>query len=59
MDIQATVIYAGKANRGLATSTVGWTIQRTTLDAGGNPTTIQFTDEGTAIWDNRATETYS
>lgn len=58
MDIQTTVIYIGTAQAGTAESAIGWTIKRLLLDASGNPTTIDITTKDTAIWDDRATETY-
>lgn len=57
-DIGATVIYVGYAPRGTATSAAAWTIKKTALDVTGNPTSTLWTSV-TAIWDNRATETYT
>lgn len=57
-DISDTVTYTGRAAHGVASSAPGWTIMRTTLVA-GVPTTETWTGVGTAVWDNRATETYT
>lgn len=56
-DIQDTVIYVGRALPGVANSASSWTIKKVTL-VSGNPTVTQWTGT-TAIWDNRASETYS
>lgn len=58
-DIQAAVIYVGHARFGAATSAPVWTIKRVTLDVSGNPTAEQWTMVGLAVWDDRATESYS
>lgn len=62
IDITPTVIYVGYAdykNDGVAptAAAAGWTIKKITL-TGGNPTNIEWSGEGQAIWDNRSTETY-
>jgi hypothetical protein len=56
-DIGETVIYIGEAELGSATSASVWTIKRITL-VGGEPTFTEWSD-GTAVWDDRATEAYS
>lgn len=58
-DIQSDVIYTGFAPNALATNATGWTIKRVQLDVSGNPTAEQWTGDGSAVWDNRATETYT
>lgn len=58
IDIQSTVIYVGTAARGEATSDPVWTIKKVTLSS-GNPTAITWTDEESAVWDNRTSEAYS
>jgi len=55
-DIGDTVIYVGSAVLGTLTSAAAWRIKRTYL-VGGNPTITQWTSS-TAVWDNRATETF-
>lgn len=57
-DIQDTVIYVGTAPRGTATNATGWTIKRTLL-TDSNPTSETWTNEGSAIWDNRVSEAYT
>lgn len=57
-DIGTSTIYIGTAARGTAATAAGWTIRRITL-VSGNPTISEWTNAGTAIWDNRAVETYS
>lgn len=54
-----SVIYIGYAEVGLAQSAVGWTIKKLDLDASGNPISEKWTAVGTAIWNNRLSETYS
>lgn len=51
-----TVIYAGYAPKGLATSTTGWLLQKFTYDANNNLTLRQIAYDS---WDNRATASYS
>jgi hypothetical protein len=58
-DIQTTVIYTGFAMTGTATSSVGWTIKRNLFDIDGNPTSEMWTADDAAVWDDRATESYS
>ena len=58
-DFTASAIYVGAAPAGAATSAASWTIKKIGLDAGGNPTYTQSTGIQTAVWNNRATETYS
>ncbi len=58
IDIQPTVIYVGTAARGEPTSAMAWRIKRIDLDGDGNPTVIQWS-EMMAVWDDRATTTYS
>lgn len=58
-DFTTTAIYVGAAPRGTVTSAASWTIKKVALDAGGNPTTTTWTDYGTAVWDDRLTETYT
>ena len=48
-----------KAGAKAATSAASWTIKKIGLDAGGNPTYSQSTNIRSAVWNNRATETYS
>lgn len=57
-DIQATVIYAGRAERGTAASASAWIIKRILLDGSGNPTASAWAGPN-VIWDNRAGLTYS
>lgn len=57
-ELQDTVAYIGTAPQGMATSAAGWTIERITFDADGNPTAKNATKTLVAVWDNRATETY-
>ncbi len=56
-DITDTVIYTGIANQGTAENAVGWTITKTEFTA-GDPTSKTQTKTESAIWDNRALETY-
>jgi len=55
-DIGDTVIYIGTAELGSATSAAVWEIKRITLVA-GEPTFTEWSSS-TAIWNNRASETY-
>ena len=56
--VGTTYTYIGVAERGLATSSVGWTIKRFEfLD--GTLQAKKITDSKAAIWDNRVSETYS
>lgn len=57
-DIGTTTIYVGTAALGAAASAASWTIRKITL-SGGNPTQSQWTALRTAVWNNRATETYT
>lgn len=58
-DIGTSAIYVGTALKGVAAATAEWTIKKITLDASGNPTNVQWSDERAAVWDDRATETYT
>jgi len=53
----ATYTYTGFADPGTATSAATWSIMRETLATGA----ITWANAGrySAVWDNRATETYS
>lgn len=53
-----TIIYVGYSEFGVSSSQDLWTIKRINLDANGNPTLETWTATGTAIWDNRTSETY-
>jgi len=62
VDILPTVIYVGygdydRTGTPPASSAAAWTIKKVTL-TNGSPTNIQWTNEGSGVWDNRATETY-
>jgi hypothetical protein len=57
-DIQNNVIFIGSAPRDTATNTAAWRIKRIDIDVNGNPTQVRWT-EGSAIWDNRLSETYT
>jgi hypothetical protein len=57
-DIQAAIIYVGVSPLATSLAGTGWTIQKITLVA-GNPTASNWTAVGTAIWNNRAAETYT
>ena len=57
-DVGLTYTYIGIAERGLATSSVGWTIKRFEF-FDGEPQAKTSTDEKSAIWDNRVSELYS
>jgi len=50
-------LYTGLALQGTATSSAGWTIRRTTLNAVGEVTATGTKTNG--IWNDRATETYT
>ncbi len=54
----ASYQYVGTAIRGSATSTRAWTIERLVY-SNGTLASLDLTDEGAAIWDNRASEVYS
>lgn len=57
----SNLIYEGWAGPGVATSAAGWCIRKYTYD-GSNMTAVQHaggTTTMTAIWDNRASLTYS
>jgi hypothetical protein len=56
-DIQDTVIYVGSAAAGTADNAIGWTIKKTAI-SGGAPLSTMVTIKDSAIWDDRATETY-
>ena len=58
LDIQADVIYVGYSTRDGDPAVREWTIKKITL-VGGNPTLVQWTAETAAVWDDRATETYT
>lgn len=57
-EFTSSFIYVGKAKPNVATSAVGWTIQRFALDSGGDVTNKQVTTQDDAIWDTRAVESY-
>ncbi len=57
-DIQDTIIYVGRAKKGVAASAAGWTIEKITL-INGDPTDKKLTKKDIAVWDNRTTESYS
>lgn len=56
-DIGTTTIYFGTAPQGTALSAGAWLIKKTTL-VDGLPTLVQWSSL-TAIWDNRASESYT
>lgn len=56
-DIGETTIYVGYAPRGTATSSAAWKIKKVDLTDGA-PTATRWTAP-TAVWDDRATETYT
>ena len=56
-DIADTVIYVGTAELASSTASAVWTIKKTTL-VGGLPVFVEWSDAN-AIWDDRATESYS
>ena len=58
VEIQTAVIYVGTAPLATATSDPNWRIKRILITGGGAEFEIEWTGT-TAIWDNRATETYS
>ena len=58
VDIQATVIYVGTAPLSTATSAASWRIKRVLITGGGAGYETEWTGT-TAIWDNRATESYT
>ena len=55
-----TIIYAGSATPGSATSAAVWRIRKFTYDGNSNITYMPFTASGafTRIWDNRAGYSY-
>jgi hypothetical protein len=53
-----TVMYIGQAAQGALPSAAVWTIKKITFTAGGNPLQTTWSST-TAIWDNRALETYT
>ncbi len=57
-DIQAAVMYVGRAALGSSAAAAAWTIKKVVLDGAGNPVSTTWTSM-TAVWDDRATETYS
>lgn len=57
-DMQATVMYIGNAQSGVLSSEAKWTIKKFSMDADGNLTAQTTTRAYSAIWDNRASETY-
>jgi hypothetical protein len=56
-DIQADTIYVGTSPLGTDPTGTGWTIKKITLSS-GNPTASQWTSVGTAVWNNRTSESY-
>jgi hypothetical protein len=56
-DIGDPIIYIGTASMGTLSSSAAWLIKKVTL-SGGNPVSTQWSTTS-AIWDNRALETYS
>lgn len=52
-------LYIGKAEPGLATSSVGWSITRFELDNKKNPIDSKTTEPNSGVWDDRAIEIYS
>jgi hypothetical protein len=58
-DFTSSAIYVGAAPAGAATSAATWTIKKIGLDASGNPISTLHTDLFAAVWDDRATETYT
>ncbi len=59
-DIGTSFIYVGEAAPGVAESSAGWRIKRVTL-VSGTPTDTKYAAAGamTAVWNNRASETYT
>lgn len=57
-DIQPTVIYVGYAAIGALDASAAWTIKRISFTS-GNPTSTKWTAETAAVWNNRASETYT
>lgn len=57
----STVLYAGEADPGSATSSAVWRIKRLTFSAAGDVTAVQYALIGASIciWDNRASLSYS
>ena len=53
----STAIYVGYAAENMTAAQAAWTIKKITL-VSGNPTQITATAPYTAVWDDRATETY-
>jgi hypothetical protein len=56
-DFDSNNLYTGLAPKGTATSSAGWTIRRTTLNAEGAVTATGTKTNG--VWNNRLTETYT
>jgi len=57
-----SLTYHGVAKPGTATSAAGWQIKKYTYDGNGNILTLKFaagTNDYVAVWDNRASYTYS
>jgi hypothetical protein len=57
-DIQTAVIYIGYAARGVLDAQSLWTIKRIQL-VNGNPITLQWTDQASTAWDDRAVAVYT
>lgn len=57
-DFTTSFIFIGTAKLNTLTSTVGWTIQRFSLDSSGDVTEKRITFQDTAIWDNKASELF-
>lgn len=58
IDITASAVYIGYAAKGAADATRAWTIKKLVLTS-GSPVSVTWTAETAAVWDDRATETYS
>lgn len=59
IDMGTTYDYIGYAELGALASDPVWTIKRITKNVDGDPESIEWTTEASAVWDDRATETYS
>lgn len=57
IDITPSTIYIGYATKSTADATRGWTIKKVALTS-GSPTSVTWTAETGAVWDDRATEVY-
>lgn len=57
----ATTTYVGESAPGSGQADSAWQIKRITFDGSGNPTKIEWADEGSQInrWDQRASLVYS